>query len=442
MKNKYWFTTLTTLVAVVFLLSLLSPLSAAQKPVGKGGNPSNGVGVSGNPHEKLSKFQNTGKPFEDAKAQFETALRQFNTKKDGKSKQELMEKGKGYLGSAIDRIDAYLDVLKSRTENPENQGVFPFDASKNIDSHAAKLEQLRAKVQQDNSTGDLRDDNQELKDEYSKIRLETQYGFEILLNNRIDKFLSKSDNVTARLDAAIQNLKSKGKDTSKLEAISLNFAQLMRQVTTEQQSTKALLATHTGFDESGKVINNADAQAFSNRGDQGIKETVKTLKDAERQLQDFVKEYRRLSGGIAAGQQGNENEHEGKTLASGNSTLVANGSGRAVISGNVTVILSGINDTLIVSNNANVTTDGGTNQTLGNGRIKYQGFNSTTIKGDNITAAISGNNISLTVTCMSTTTACAAVLNGNGTFSTSGTGNLSVSGEWGKGNSITDTSDE
>ncbi len=405
MKNKYL---VTTIVAAVFLLSLLSPLTAAQKPADKGQHT--GDAGSGDPHEKLVKFQSTGKAFDDAKQQFENSLKQFNANKNSKSKGELIEKGKGYLGSAIDRIDAYLDVLKSRAENPENQGVFPFDVSKNADAHVAELEQLRTKVETDNTTDELRADNQELKDEYSKIRLETRYGFEILLNNRISSFIGKAENVTSRMNAAIQNLNSQGKDTSNLEAIAANFTNLMQEASADQQKTEALLATHTGFDDSGKVINNTDAQAFLIQVDNSQRDTIKILRAAVRQVQEFVRDYRKLSNGRA--------------LVMGTGTLTANGSGRAVIVGNVTVTLSG-NDTLVVSNNAVVTTDGGTNQTLGNGQVQYQGFNSATITGDNIRVGISGNNINLTASGTG-----AAVLNGNGTYRTEN--NFSVSGEWTK----------
>jgi hypothetical protein len=282
-------------------------------------------------------------------------------------------------------------------------------------------------VQQDNTTEEFRADNTELKNIYSGIRLETRYDFEILLNNTIGKFITKSGNVSERLNVEIQNMKSNGTDTSNLEVIAANFTNLMQKAAADQQKTEVLLTTHTGFDNSGMVINNTDAQAFLKNVDDSQKETIKTLRAASGLLQDFVRDFRKLTGGNAAtrGQQG-RNERGGKTLIQGNGTLVANGSGRAVIEGNVTVTLSGINGTLIVSNNANVTAVGGTNQTLGNGQVKYQGFNSATITGNNIRIGISGNNISLTATGTG-----AAVLNGNGTYTTGNT--FGVSGEWKKG---------
>ncbi len=412
MKNRYWFTILTSLVAAVFILSLFSGIAAAQKPVEKNGNQ--------------EKYANTERQFGDAKQQFDKALKQFNAKKDSKSKEELVLKTQDYLEKAIDHLISYLRVLKSRAENSENIGIIPFDVSKNIDAHVAELEQLRIKVQQANSTQELRDANKELKDLWTKIRLETRYDFQILLNNKIDTFITKADNVSARLDAAIQNQKSNGKDTSELEKDATRFNNLVKDAKDSQQKTNDLFAGISGIASDGTVTNIKDAEAFLRQVDNSQKETIKKLKAASRQLQDFVKDFRKLSGGkaVAEGQSGiKENERGGKTLVSGNGTLVANGSGRAVIDGNVTVTLSGINGTLKVSSNAVVTAVGGTNETLGNGEVKYQGFNSATIKGDNIRVEISGNNIDLTATGTG-----AAVLNGNGTYST--TNAFGVSGEW------------
>lgn len=414
MKNGQRFSVLTPLVAVVFILSF-SVAAVAQNPNGNQEKFAN-VRPQMNPEST-----GNGQLFDNAKTQFENALKQFNAKKDAASKQDLILKTQEYLESAIDRIVSQLNILKSRAENPQNQGILPFNVSNNIDAHVAELEQLKTKVQQDNTTEELRADNNALKLDYTKIRFEARYGYELLLNNRIDNFVGKTANVTARLNAAIQNLNNKGKDTTNLEAIAANFTNLMQEAASDQQNTEALLSTHTVFDTSGMVINNTDAQAFLNHVDSSQKETIRTLRDAARQLQRFVRDYRRLSGG-------NAGAGSGRTLVMGTGTLIANGSGRAVIEGNVTVTLSGINGTLIVSRNAVVATDVGTNQTLGNGQVRYQGFNSATISvgtGNNIRVAISGNNINLTASGTG-----AAVLNGNGTYGTEN--NFSVSGEWTK----------
>ncbi len=414
MKNSHRFSILTLLVVAVFILSLFSGITAAQKPNENNGNQ--------------KQFANTEKQFQNARAQLDKAIKESNSKKDKKSKEDLELTAQDYLEKAINHTISYLDVLKSRVEKPENQGIIPFNVSANADAHIAELELLRTKVQQDNSTEALRADNNELKNIYSRIKLETQYDFAILLDNTISKFITKSDNVSAKLNTEIQKLKSNGTNTSDLEAIAADFSNMMQEARAGQQKTEVLLTAHTGFADSGLVTNNTDAQAFLKQVDDSQKETIKTLRDASRLLQDFVGDFRKLSNGNAKAQDGhgnNEKELDGKTLVKGTGTLVANGSGKAVIEGNITVNLSGTNVTLTVSSNAAVTTDSGTNQTLGNGQLKYEGFNSATITGENIRVAISGNNISLNVTGTG-----AALLDGHGTYTTQNA--FGVSGEWKK----------
>ncbi len=149
MKNRHRLTILTSLVAAVFILSLFSGIAAAQKPAGNNGNQ--------------QQFANTEKQFQNAKAGLDKALKQFNAKRDSKSKADLVLKAQEYLETAINHTISYLDVLKSRVERPEYQGIIPFNVSTNTDTHIAELKQLGTKVQQDNTTEELRADNTELK---------------------------------------------------------------------------------------------------------------------------------------------------------------------------------------------------------------------------------------------------------------------------------------
>ncbi len=406
MKNKNKFSILTSLIAVLFILSMFSGIAAAQTPKEQYEKATEQY------RNTKAKYEDTKDKFEKAKEEFEKANRQFREGKDNKSKEELILKTKDYLEKAIDHSISNLNVMKSRVENSENKGVLPFDASKNIDAHVAQLEQLRTKVEKASTTAEFKDAYTELKDLWVKIRLETRYYYAIVLNHRIDNFITKADNVSAKIDAEIQKLKSQGKDTTKLEEMAASFNNLMKEAKDSQQKTSDLFVSHNGFSSDGIVTDNKAAETFVKQVDNSQKDTVKKLKDASKKLLDFVKDWRK--------------ESSGKVVVRGTGTLAANGSGRAVIEGNVTVTLSGINGTLKVSSNADVTTDGtGTKEILGNGEVKYQGFGSATIKGENIRIEISGNNINLTATGTGS-----AVLSGKGTYKTEK--DYSVSGEWKK----------
>lgn len=404
MKYKTKFSILTSLIAVLFVLSLFSGIAAAQTPKEQ-------YEKATEQYKKIKeKYEDTRDKFEKAKDDFEKANRQFREGKDNKSKEELILKTRDYLEKAIDHAISNLNVLKSRAENSENKGVLPFDASKNIDAHIAQLEQLRTKVQNAGTTAEFRDAYKELKDLWVKIRLETRYYYEIVLDRRIDNFITKADSVSAKTDAEIQNLKSQGKDTTKLEKMAASFNNLVKEAKNSRQETSDLFVSHKGFDSNGIVTDNKEAETFLKQADKSQKDTIKKLKAASKEVLDFAKELRKHSGV--------------KVAVRGTGTLVANGSGRAVIEGNVTVTLSGINGTLKVSSNAEVTTDG-TKEVLGNGEVKYKDFTSATIKGENIRVEMSGNNIILTATGTGS-----AVLNGKGTYKTEK--GYTVSGEWKK----------
>ena len=290
MKSKTRLNMLMPLVAALFIMSLFSGVAAAQTP--------------GEQYQKIrqeyqihkDKYYNTQKNFNAAKDLFEKANAKFRNAKDSESKEELALRAKDYLLRAIDLTASHLEVLKYRVELSENKGVIPFDASKIIDSHTAQLEQLRTTVQQANTVQELVAPHKELKDMWVKIRLETRYYFEILLDNKIDNFLLKADNVSVRVDAAIQNLKSQGKDTTKLEEKAENYKNYVKEAKDNQNKTTGLLATHNGFASNGTVIDNKNAEAFLRQVDGMQKETIKKLKVASLQLINFVKEYKKLSG--------------------------------------------------------------------------------------------------------------------------------------------------
>ena len=213
--------------------------------------------------------------------------------KDENSTQELKQKAKDYLLKAIDFAQSQLQVMKSRVENSE-KGSIPFNAVTIIDGHTAQLEQLKAKVETANSTQELKDDHKELKTIVVDINFETRYYMGVVLNNRIDNFIIKTDNVSIRLDSAIGKLKANGTDTTKLEKEVADFKDAVKKAKVSQTKTNDLYATHNGFDNDGNVTNERNANKFLEQGNKLQKETIKDLRTAGNQVIQFVKDLRRL----------------------------------------------------------------------------------------------------------------------------------------------------
>jgi hypothetical protein len=376
MKNRYRLNALTSLIAAMFVLSLFSGIAAAETPRDKYEN------LNGQYQTLKDNYDSARAKYQDAKEKFKEAKLKFKSAKSNLSIDELKDKTRDYLENVADYMISYLELLKNRVESSEDKGVLPAGAVANIDAHIAQLTDIKTKIQQANTTKELIDSARELQDTWIKIDLETRYYSKIIINHKIDLFILKADNASARMDTLIQKLKDQGKDTSKLEKDASNFDTLMNETKQNHQNDLDLFVSHNGFDSDGKVTSIQDAKAFLQQAASSQKETLRKLKSATEQSGDFFREAKKLIGG--------------KVVVKGTGKLEANGTGRAIIKGNVTVTLSG-NATLVVSNNSDVTTDGtGTEETLGNGDVKYQGFGSATITGENISIDISGNDITLT----------------------------------------------
>ncbi len=406
MKNRHRLNILTSLIAVLFILSLFSGIASANNPREQYEKAQRQYQI------QKDKYDSTREKFNKAEERYNAAKLKFKSTKNDKSRAELKDRTKEYLERAIDQMIAHLQALKSRIEDPGYTGTIPFNASKNIDARITQLENIRTDIQQADTRQEIEESIRELRDIWTRIRLETRYYLGILANHRVGMFLEKADNVSAGVNETIQQLRDQGKDTAKLERDASRFDNQVDEAKESYQKVLNLYASHRGFDSSGMVTSNQEAQAFISESDSLQKNTLKELNDVSRQLRDLFEDTKKLEG------KGK------KAIVSGTGTLEANGNGRAVLEGNLTMTLSGINGTLIVSGNANVTTDGtGTREVLGNGDVKYQGFGQATIEGDNINIKISGNGINLTATGTGF-----AVLNGNGTYRT--TDDFGVSGQW------------
>lgn len=289
------FRILTPIILVLFILSLFTGMTAAQT-------------AAGEQYEKTvkqyqinkEKFENTKKQFQDAKNLFEDANRRFkdikNNKSDNISNEELIEKAREYIIKAINHTEAQLQVMKNRLDNPENKGILASDATKIIDTHIVQLGQLREKVSQATTIQEIRDTHKELKNIVVKINLETRYFMGIVLNRKIDIFIARADNVSAKADAAIEKLDADGKDTSKLKEELEDFNNKMKEAKDMQAKTTALFATHSGFASDGTVTDEKQARDFLKEANELQRETIKKLKEAGMQLKGFGKDYRKIAG--------------------------------------------------------------------------------------------------------------------------------------------------
>lgn len=282
---KYMNRIMASFVATVFILSLFSGIAVAQSP---------------DEQYRLhkEKYENTKKKFDEARDVFEKAREKLRNLNDNKSREELKGRTRDYLIRAIDQTISHLEILKYRVELRENKGIIPFDASGNIRAQVEQLEDMKVKVDQADTAKDFVAIHNELKDIWIKIRLETRYYVGIVLNHRIDGFLAKADNVSVKMDEAITKLENKGIDTGKLKDEAEKFDRIIADAKQSQQKTDDLFEVHNGFATDGTITDVNAAREFLRQVDGMQRDTVRELKDASKQLKDFVKEFRKLSRGM------------------------------------------------------------------------------------------------------------------------------------------------
>lgn len=286
MKPTKSFKILTPVIMALFILSLFSGVVAAQATAKEQYEKANEI-------YKINKdqYENTRKQFEEAKILFEKGNKQLGKLNDEKSKDELKQKSKDYLLKAINFAQSQLQVMKSRVANSE-KGYIPFNAITIIDGHTAALELLKGKVNKANSTKELIEVHKELKKIVVDINLETRYYLGIVLNQRIDNFIIKADNVSKRLESAIQ--KREGNDTTKLEKEFADFKDALQKAKDSHNKTKELYKTHNGFADDGTVKKENDAKNFLEKGNKLQRDTIRELRQAGNQVIKFVKDLRQL----------------------------------------------------------------------------------------------------------------------------------------------------
>ncbi len=404
MENRRSLNIITSLVAVFVIMSLFSGIAAAAD------SSKERYDNSKEQYQILKdRYDDAKKNYQETKDRFNAAKKKFKSERTNLSRDELKDRTREYLLKSIDYMVTHLEILKNRV-NADKEYI-PFDVVANIDTHITQLNYIKAKVQVANTTQELADAARQLDDNWIKMQLEARYYVGLIVNHRIDQFIVKADNASARMDTLIQKLKDQGKDVTNLEGYASSFDSFVSEAKTNHQNEVTLYGTHSGIDDNGLVTNNQEAKEFLQQATASQKDTVRKLKSASEEFRNFFKEAKKIT--------------PGKVVLRGTGRLEANGTGNARIKGNLTVTVSG-NATLTVSNNAEVTTDGtGTREDLAKEDVKYQGFGQATVTGEDIRIEISGDNIVLTAEGTGS-----AVLRGKGMYRVEK--EFTVSGEWSK----------
>lgn len=111
--------------------------------------------------------------------------------------------------------------------------------------------------------------------------------------DRLEAAGERAENFAGR----IADLKSEGKDTSALEKALANFKDVLKEARATHEQAAAVLKTHAGFDDQGKVTEIEKARETVREAEKLLREAHRDLRPALRELmrafREFIRDNRR-----------------------------------------------------------------------------------------------------------------------------------------------------
>lgn len=127
-------------------------------------------------------------------------------------------------------------------------------------------------------------------------RLEKLFQTELKRLEAEEKQLARAGEVAARVQEKIDNLKSRGRDTSELEAALAGFKAGVAEAQSFHDTAKGILDARAGFDSNGKVTDTEKARQTVRTAGKAERQFYQTMRKALRELRREAREYRKDNG--------------------------------------------------------------------------------------------------------------------------------------------------
>lgn len=253
------------------------------------GSPTKTLTAAGNTYQEYKeKYIGAKNLYIQAKQQFEHAKADAKAAKTKEKDEALLNATKDYMVKGIDAMISYIQVIKQNANIAENKNIAPYDVSGNLDKYISQLEQSKLTVQSATTKTQLVDALKPIKETWQNVRVEVKYYTGYVVNNRLEVFLNKAKEVSAKLNTEIQNLKANGTDTTKLESELATYNDWISKAEAEYNTGKQIYSSHGGFDTSGHVTNLNGADQFLKAANKNIQQANQYLKKARDSFKNTV----------------------------------------------------------------------------------------------------------------------------------------------------------
>jgi len=130
------------------------------------------------------------------------------------------------------------------------------------------------------------------KTQQAGFRLEKAFAAEQKLLEKQAQHFDRADAIIAKTEALVAKAKANGKDTTAIEAALAQLKTKEADARKLHDDAAVILATHSGFDANGKVIDAGAAKVTVQSAKEPLKEVHTFFSDALKATRDALKEWR------------------------------------------------------------------------------------------------------------------------------------------------------
>lgn len=223
--------------------------------------------------------------YKGARQELLNARQKYDQYRSAQDKAVLEQKAKEFLKSAVLTIMRRLEVLRNKAENV--RGISDSDRALvlvEIDKDMDWLKDRQGKI--DSATpAQIKEQAKAALDHWKDIRIAAKRITGEILAARIDFVIGKAESLSIQVSAKITELKSSGKDTSKLETWLSDLNQKIALAKEKYELAK------TKFQA---ISNLAAADRLFQEGHQFIKDADQYIRQARTQLVQIIKEMKKI----------------------------------------------------------------------------------------------------------------------------------------------------
>ncbi|VVB60541.1 Uncharacterised protein [uncultured archaeon] len=202
-----------------------------------------------------------------------------------------IEQSKAILEKLIDRVIAHIQVVKDRIQDAKIlSDSEKANFSGELDADSASLSALKAEVQTITTKDQYKAVAEKIKLERQKDlkNIETVLG--IIEAERGERIIDQAQNVSAKIEKYIDNLKSKGVDTSGIEGLLTEYRNDLSLASSSLADAKNKFAA--GSNEDGRDALKAGKRYIID-ANKALKEGVNMIKEAGKGIREQQRENRR-----------------------------------------------------------------------------------------------------------------------------------------------------